>query len=189
MSNSSPTDAELVQLINRTSCPVATATLVERHTPRVWAVVFPLLVNHADADEVTQATLLNALQGLSSFRHQAAFSTWLYRIAINTARNHNRKNRRYRVLHQSSSAATDYPSADYNSPPDSCTYVELTDQISRAMLELPFAQRTALVLVAIEGYDCDTAAQIARCNPSTLRWRLHRARQRLRTILSNQGVL
>ena len=189
MPNDDPTDMELIQVITATNCPLATTTLVERYTIRVRSMVYPLLLNHADADEVTQIALLQALRALGSYRRQAAFSTWLFRIAVNAAKNHRRQQGRHtaRQAPEVDTAAIAAPADE--SPVAIAEYHDSTDTITQAIALLPFEQRVAITLIAIEGHDYPTAAKIAKCNPATLRWRLHRARQRLRQILTTRGDL
>lgn len=182
-------DTELVRRITADNCPAATSVLVERYASRVRAFVYPLLLNHADADDVTQIALLRALDNLASYRFQAAFSTWLYRIAVNVAKNYLRQQNRHNSCLSIDAEVNNLPSSIDYSPVAQLELNETADNIKSALQELPFDQRTAITLVVIEGHDYQTAAAISKCNPATLRWRLHRARQRLFQILSERGDL
>src|SRR6266571_2782104 len=75
-------DAELV-VASKNGDQDAFATLVQRHQRRVFNLVFRMLQNYEEASETTQETFLAVWQGLPSFRGEARFSTWLYRIAYN----------------------------------------------------------------------------------------------------------
>jgi len=65
----------------------AYGALVRAHSPSVFRVAFRIAGNEADAEEIVQETFLRAYQGLESFEQRSAFSTWIYRIAVNTALN------------------------------------------------------------------------------------------------------
>jgi RNA polymerase sigma-70 factor, ECF subfamily len=185
LDNQEPTDAELVDAIRRTDGREGVEELVRRHTGRVRRIVYPLVLNDADADDVTQEAMVRALNGLDGFRSDAAFATWLRRVALNAARNFLRgRNRRATVL------ATDDPPADaadepFRTPACEAEAAELDRAIGDAMGRLPAEQRIALSLVAIERLDEKEAARVAGCAHATLRWRVYRARQRLRRLLGD----
>src|SRR5450759_1461826 len=58
--------------------------LVNRHMPKVRAMIYAMVLNHADADEITQEVFIRMANGITGFQKRAIFSTWLYRIAMNT---------------------------------------------------------------------------------------------------------
>lgn len=183
-----PTDWELVVRFRTGNDPDTLNELVHRYTGRIRAVVFPLLLNDTDADDVTQEALLRVLDSLGTFRGDAAFSTWAYRIAVNTAKNYlKRRNRRWSLLSERSDPET-VADAAYLAPARAAETADSDRAISAAMAQLPFAQRTALTLVAIQGLDGREAARAAGCNAATLRWHLHQARKRMRQILEEEGV-
>ena len=179
------TDAELVDAIRRTDGRDGVEELVWRHTGRVRSIVYPLVLNDADADDVTQEALVRALNGLDGFRSGAAFTTWLHRVAVNTARNFLRsRNRRLKVL-APDELPEDVADAPFRTPPRETETAELDRAIGDAMARLPTEQRIALSLVAIQCLDEKEAARVAGCAHATLRWRVHRARQRLRKMLGD----
>ena len=97
MSSSSvelPDDAELVALA-REGDRSAFADLLERHGREVYRLAFRLTHDHELASDVAQETWIRVWRGLSSFRGDAAFSTWLYRIAVNTASTARRRHARH----------------------------------------------------------------------------------------------
>jgi RNA polymerase sigma-70 factor (ECF subfamily) len=62
-------------------------TLVRRHIAKVRAMIYPMVLNDADADELTQEVFCRVIDGIHSFNHRAAFATWLPRITMNTTCN------------------------------------------------------------------------------------------------------
>jgi len=185
---SDPTDRELVARFRAANDADSVNELVRRYTGRVRSVVYPLLLDDADADDVTQEALVRAIDALGSFRGDAAFATWVYRIAVNTAKNYLKRRNRRRALLTDEGAPEAVADAACRTPAQATETADLDRAITAAMARLPFAQRTAIALVAIRGLDDREAARAAGCNAATLRWRLHRARQRLRRLLEEEGM-
>lgn len=183
------TDRELVDRFRAANDPDSLNELVCRYTGRVRSVVYPLLLDDADADDVTQETLLQALDALSTFRGDAAFSTWMYRVAVNTAKNYLKRRNRQRALLEEESDPEAVADAAHRTPPRAAETADRNRAITAAMGRLPLDQRTALSLVAIQGLDGREAARAAGCNAATLRWRLHRARSVLRQLLEEEGII
>ena len=175
------TDAELIAaaLAGR---PDSVAALARRHTARVRAAVYPIVLNHADADDVTQETLVKAVSSLASFKSGAAFSTWLHRVAVNTALNFLRRKKRFPET-GNEDAFSNIEDTTAPTPSENLESAELDAAITRAMQKLPPKQRLAVSLVIIRDLDECEAATIAGCHPATLRWRLHAARQKLKSLL------
>src|SRR5262252_5038448 len=96
--------------------------LVRRHQRRVYAAALHILGNHSDADDVTQETFVRAYRGLAGFDGRADFFTWLYRIAVNTALNVLRGDKRGTALQQRGNIESDHlggrPEALGRSAPD-----------------------------------------------------------------------
>src|SRR5262245_60924976 len=80
-----PTDEQLLASYRDTRRPEVLDELLRRHVPRVRGMVYQMVLNQADADDLTQEVFLRALRGLGQFNGRACFSTWLYRVAMNTA--------------------------------------------------------------------------------------------------------
>lgn len=183
MNDPEPTDQEAIARFQADGDPRCLEMLVRRHTGRVRAVVLPLVLNDADADDVAQDAMLRALAGLRTFRGEAAFTSWLHRIAVNTAKNLLRRRGRDRAL-----LVDDYPVDEVVDPIDRsparvAEALDMDRAIAQAMARLPADQRVALSLVAIQGLDDREAARVAGCRAATFRWRLHRARERMREWL------
>ena len=160
------------------------ATLVRRHTPQVRAIVCPMVLNHADADDVTQEAMVRVVSSLGTFRGGAAFSTWVHRIAVNTALNFIKRRKRRRAAEaEGMDVLAEVEDTSAAQPPDNLEAKEVDAAVSRAMSELPPEQRMAVSLVILQGMDERTAAAVAGCHAATLRWRLHAARKKLKALL------
>jgi len=182
-------DEDLVALFRETGDPGHFERLVERHAVRIRAIVLGMVLSDADADDITQEVFMRAARGLSGFRAGAAFTTWLYRIAMNTTRSFLRAKARRGRLVQDGGTAVQYVAARSADRPDRrAVATELGEQIEQALDNLPQVLRAALVLTVLEGVEVAEAARVEGCARATMYWRVHRARQLLRTALSERTV-
>jgi RNA polymerase sigma-70 factor (ECF subfamily) len=156
--------------------------LVMKYQLRVSKLVARFLRNPSDVPDVVQDTFIKAYRALPNFRGDSAFYTWLYRIAINTAKNH--------IVSQSRKAsssgidaqeAEDYGASewlkDYMSPEREALAGELAIVVRQAMSELPDDLREAISLREIEGLSYEDIATVMDCPIGTVRSRIFRARE------------
>jgi len=170
--------------------------LVRRHQDRVYGLARRLTGDEADAADVLQETFLLVHRRLSTFRGEARFATWLYRIATNAARMHHRARRR-----RPAESLEDYlPRFDadgrHAAMPEAlrvpCHAEERLDrrilaEKARAGIErLPDGHREAFVLRDLEELDTAEVADILGIEPAAVRQRVHRARLMLRGFLSEE---
>ncbi len=138
-----------------------------------------------DAADVVQDAFLNAYQSLHTFKGDAEFFTWLYRIAFNTAISQKRKRRATVSLDSSGPDGrldVDDPS-DYIKPGAALERTEDERQLHGALSRLSHEHREVLVLKEIEGLKYEDIAEILGVPIGTIRSRLHRARLELRDLL------
>jgi len=135
--------------------------LFERHRQFVYNVCYRMLGSADDAVDMTQEAFIQAYRELRRFRGDAAFRTWLYRIAINQCVNVIRRDQRRKRL------AEAVP-IEYESNPD--------DQVWEVILKLEPQHRAVLVLHYFQGLTCDEMAKALGCLSGTVRTKLHRAR-------------
>jgi RNA polymerase sigma-70 factor (ECF subfamily) len=159
--------------------------LVSRYQARLYNAAIRLVDNAEDAADVVQDAFLNAYQSLHSFKGDAEFFTWLYRIAFNTAISLKRKRRAAVSLDAvgpEGGIDPDDPS-DYVKPGLALERTEEERQLQEAMVRLSHEHREVLVLKDIEGMQYDEIAEILKVPIGTIRSRLHRARLELRELL------
>ncbi len=168
----------------------AFGVLVERHQDRLFHSLNPLLRSREDAQDVAQAAFIQAYQKLDGFRGEAAFYTWLYRIAINLALSFLRRQRQQTVSTDAlrESSGTEPPDLRPDNQPLSTLIRDEHSQLVRQTLEeLPDEFRTVLVLKEFEGLRYDAIASLLECPIGTVRSRIHRGRielaRRLRQLL------
>jgi RNA polymerase sigma-70 factor (ECF subfamily) len=160
--------------------------LVRRYQDRLYSTVYRLVANAEDAQDVVQEAFLNAYQSLNSFKGDAQFFTWLYRIAVNTAISLKRKQRVALTLRTGRSDAEGHEPtdpSDESRPEHALEKAEQERRIHDALSRLSPEHRTVLVLKDMEGQKYETMAEILQVPIGTVRSRLHRARLELRELL------
>ncbi len=156
--------------------------LVLKYQLRVSKLVSRFLRNQSDVPDVVQEAFIKAYRALPNFRGDSAFYTWLYRIAINTAKNHlvsqSRKSPANSIDVQD---AEDYGASEwlkeYASPEREALASELEATIQQAMSDLPPDLREAITLREIEGLSYEDIAVVMDCPVGTVRSRIFRARE------------
>jgi RNA polymerase sigma-70 factor (ECF subfamily) len=156
--------------------------LVLKYQLRVSKLVSRFLRNQSDVPDVVQDAFIKAYRALPNFRGDSAFYTWLYRIAINTAKNHlvaqSRKNPANSIDAQD---AEDYGASEwlkeFASPEREALASELETIIHKAMGDLPPDLREAITLREIEGLSYEEIAAVMDCPVGTVRSRIFRARE------------
>jgi RNA polymerase sigma-70 factor (ECF subfamily) len=164
----------------------ACAELVDEHQRLVYQLALHLLGDHNEALDLSQEVFLRVFRTIHRFRGQSALRTWIYRIAINQARNRMRWWRRRRRGQQVSldehvRAHGELPSDSIGTSPDRVyRQKEVAKRIWQALEALPFDQKTAIVLREIDGLSYDEIAFSLGVAVGTVKSRLARARETLR---------
>jgi len=156
--------------------------LVRKYQHRVLKLVGRFVSDQAEAEDVAQEAFLKAYRALPAFRGDSAFYTWLYRIAINTAKNTLVSSRRRPVdFNLDLQDPEQHDRQGLLKDPDTPEGVLLTDEIrgvvERALEQLPDDLRTAIVLRELEGLSYEEIAEAMDCPVGTVRSRIFRARE------------
>lgn len=156
--------------------------LVKKYQHRIMNVLSRYLNNPDDVLDITQEAFIKAYRALPTFRGDSAFYTWLYRIAINTAKNHLvSQSRRPTQGLVDNQEAEQFDSADLlreNATPERLLQKEQVQQvISKAFEDLPDDLRTAISLRELEGMSYEEIADAMDCPIGTVRSRIFRARE------------
>jgi RNA polymerase sigma-70 factor (ECF subfamily) len=160
--------------------------LMRRYQERLYNTVYRIVDNAEDAADVVQDAFLNAYQSLNSFKGDAEFFTWLYRIAFNTAISLKRKRRAVLRLDWDGGASAGLEPVDesaFSEPGSSMERSEDEATLQGALNRLSPEHRAVLVLKEIEGQKYEDIAEILEVPIGTIRSRLHRARLELRELL------
>jgi RNA polymerase sigma-70 factor (ECF subfamily) len=156
--------------------------LVIRYQQRILKLIMRYVRDPAEAQDVAQEAFIKAFRALPSFRGESAFYTWLYRIAINTAKNHLVSLQRRPVDYDLD--LQDPDNYEYNSllrdddtPEGLAMQEELRQAVERAIASLPEELRTAIMLRELDGLSYEEIAQAMDCPVGTVRSRIFRARE------------
>jgi RNA polymerase sigma-70 factor (ECF subfamily) len=174
-------DQQLVQRVQKGD-KAAFDLLVLKYQHRVLKLVSRFVSDAADAQDIAQEAFLKAYRALPSFRGDSAFYTWLYRIAINTAKNALVSNRRRPVdfnldLQDPEQYDRHAKLKEVDTPEGVLLTEEIRQVVERAMQQLPDDLRTAIVLREIEGLSYEEIAEAMDCPVGTVRSRIFRARE------------
>jgi RNA polymerase sigma-70 factor, ECF subfamily len=175
------TDQQLVERV-QAGDKSAFNLLVLKYQHRVLKLVGRFVSDAAEAEDVAQEAFLKAYRALASFRGDSAFYTWLYRIAINTAKNALVSSRRRPVdfdldLQDPEQYDRHAKLKDADTPEGVLLTEEIREVVEKAMEQLPEDLRTAIVLRELEGLSYEEIAEAMDCPVGTVRSRIFRARE------------
>lgn len=174
------TDYELTQAIANGGIS-SIGDLYERHRPQVYAVCLQMTKNTSEAEDLTQEIFVHLLRKIGSFRGESQFSTWLYRVTTNHVLMHFRRSSRRR---EKFPALTEEMAAPVKS---SVSFgPQLLDRIAidAALAQLPSGSRSVFLKFDMEGYKHEEIAGILGCSVGNSKSQLHKARRKLRKLLS-----
>ncbi len=188
MSDDRRIDQELVKKAQQGD-KLAFELLVLKYRHRIARVLSRLLSNHAEIEDVTQEAFIKVYRALDSFRNDSAFYTWLYRIAINTAKNHLIASGRRPYLtptheeeeDESLEAVINLP--EVNTPETELVNKQIVSTVNAAIEALPEELRIAIILREIDGLSYEEIAEAMHCPIGTVRSRIFRAREAISTEL------
>lgn len=175
----SPPDAEN-DLVARAQAGDSSAfsQLLRLHDDKMRGLAYRVLGSQTAMDDVLQDAYLKAYRNIASFRLDAKFSTWLYRIVHTTCIDHHRQRARRPQVSLETVADQHDPSADH------ATDIARREELQQALSELPPDHLAVVVLIDGEGLSYDAVAETLGINPGTVASRLSRARATLRERLA-----
>ncbi len=174
-------DQQLVERVQRGD-KRAFDLLVLKYQHRILSLVTRFVRDTHEAQDVAQEAFIKAYRALPNFRGESAFYTWLYRIAINTAKNHlASRNRRPREVDASIEDAEyfegEHALKDIDTPESLLLRDEIEAAVNQSIRQLPEDLRTALTLREFDGLSYEDIAEVMQCPVGTVRSRIFRARE------------
>ena len=174
-------DLELVRRVQKGD-RVAFDLLVRKYQHRIAHLVGRYIRDPVEVEDVAQEAFIKAYRGLANFRGESAFYTWLYRIAINTAKNHLvSRSRRPPGSDVEVEDDEHYEGGgalrDIETPENALFGSELKGVVERAIQQLPEDLRTAVTLREFDGLSYEDIADVMDCPVGTVRSRIFRARE------------
>jgi RNA polymerase sigma factor (sigma-70 family) len=187
MRSAGQSDNELVERVKRGLTP-AFEELVRRYQGISMRLALSILGNKEDAEEAVQDSFVRAYKGISRFREESKFPTWLYRIVYNTC--YSRLKRR-KAFTDVSVVEDRYDerllqAADDAGEQGTGTFEEVIDAVREALLKLPQRYQTVLTLFYMENFKIGEIARIMMIGESSVKVRLYRGRMMLRDVIARK---
>ncbi|MBM7072613.1 RNA polymerase sigma factor RpoE [Shewanella sp. 202IG2-18] len=162
--------------------------LVQKYQSKVLSLISRFVRNQADAADVAQEAFIKAYRALPNFRGESAFYTWLYRIAVNTAKNYLVSQGRKAPANDVDAEEAEYYDGsdalkEFASPERLLLSSEMKKVIFDTLETLPEELRMALTLRELEGMSYEDIANIMECPVGTIRSRIFRAREAIDKVL------
>jgi len=142
--------------------------LLQEHYDIMFRMAFRYCGNRQDAEDITQESCLKLARNLGSYKFRSAFTSWLFRLVINTAKDFYRSQKPAAPLEEDSAHSTG----------DAETKVYASEILAQ-VYKLPENEKTALLLVMGEGMSHKEASVVMECKESTVSWYIHEARKKL----------
>jgi RNA polymerase sigma-70 factor (ECF subfamily) len=156
--------------------------LVKRHYMLVYKVSYTWCGVKEDAEDIAQEVFVKLARNIRNFKQKSSFTTWLYRITINTAKDYYRKSSARRT-HESAYVNEQLHTSESDAAGNPVSPAELSAALGR----LPEKLKDAVILVFGEGLSHREAAEALRCAETTVSWRIFQAKKKLRKLLESEG--
>jgi len=167
--------------------------LVEKYQSRVYSIVFEIVKNKEDAEDIAQESFVKAYLSLPDFKGQSSFYTWLYRIAFNMAIDLKRKLARrgggtleFDEGRVDSHGETKGSRSSSGGPQETLLQKERLSRLNEGLREISEEHRVVILLREVEGLSYDQIADVVGISKGTVMSRLHYARKRLSQLVDSQ---
>ncbi len=170
----------------------AFAALFQSHKKRVYSVCLLMTKDVAEAEDLTQEAFMQVFRSVGSFRGDSAFSTWLYRIAVNTVLMKLRRRKAPPIVSLDEPVSSESPSLRRDVGRADLNLSGAVDRIAlrRAMQDLPEGCRQIFALHEVEGYQHHEIAKMLDCSVGNSKSQLHKAKMKMRDLLfPKRGIL
>jgi RNA polymerase sigma-70 factor (ECF subfamily) len=179
------TDSELITRA-KDGDEQACAAIFDLHRRRVYSTCLLMTKNVSDAEDMTQDAFIQIFRGIRSFRGDSAFSTWIYRVVVNTVLMTRRK-RHLKEVSLDEPASVDYSPVPREFGQDDNKLMGTIDRVAltQAANELPEGCRNIFILHEVEGYEHHEIAEQLSCSIGNSKSQLHKARLKMRKLLAS----
>jgi len=164
---------------------VAFNELVHRHERKVFNICFRILGNREEAEDVAQDVFVTVFRAIKSFRGDSAFSTWVYRVAVNNCKNRLKYLRRRGYFKTEVKHQREYSDEREDLPEEAMNRTELNSEIQTAIEGLDEEYREVIVLRDVQGFSYEEISGILQLKEGTVKSRIHRARMELQRKLGH----
>ena len=158
--------------------------IVERYQSKVFSIIYGILRNRNDAEDIAQQVFAKIYFSIKNFDFRSSFLTWIYKITVNECYDYLRKKRVRKLVYESDFSQEDAermqasePAVDQAVPVD--TQLAQRDLIVKLLAKIPEEERTLILLKEVEGRSVEELAQMTGLNENTIKVKLFRTRQKL----------
>lgn len=164
--------------------------LMAAHENKMYAVALRMCGNREDAQDCLQEAMIRVYRAISGFKGQSSFSTWVYRITMNSCLDELRRRKSRTATSLDAMLENGFmPSDEGDTPEQSSLRAEQRRAMEKAIANLPEDMRSAIVLRDIQGCSYDEIARVLDTNVGTIKSRISRGREKLRSVLMEQPEL
>jgi RNA polymerase sigma-70 factor (ECF subfamily) len=158
--------------------------IVERYQAKVFSIIFGILRNHNDAEDIAQQVFSKIYFSIKNFDFRSSLLTWIYKITVNECYDYLRKKRVRKLVYESDFSEEDAQrmqntDAAIDQNPAVDTKLAQRDLIGKLMSKLSSEDRSLLLLKEVEGHSVEELSQMTGMNENTIKVKLFRARQKL----------
>lgn len=154
--------------------------LISNYEKKVFNIVYGLIGNEEDAKDIAQETFIKAYRKIKSFKEESSFSTWIYRITVNTSKDFLKKDKDTLSIHE---LENEIGSRAIDNPQEQYERFEEGQQIRELLENLKEDYRNVIVLRDIQGFSYEEIAKILDINLGTVKSRISRGRGQLKALL------
>ena len=158
--------------------------IVERYQSKVFSIIYGILRNHNDAEDIAQQVFTKVYFSIKSFDFRSSLLTWIYKITVNECYDYLRKKKVRKLVYESDFSEEDAlrmehsePARDQHQPVD--VALAQRDLVMKLLARLPEEERNLLLLKEVEGHSVEELAAMTGINENTIKVKLFRARQKL----------
>jgi RNA polymerase sigma-70 factor (ECF subfamily) len=163
---------------------IAFREIVERYQAKVFSIIFGILRNHNDAEDIAQQVFAKIYFSIGNFDFRSSLLTWIYKITVNECYDYLRKKRVRKLVYESDFSEEDAlrmensdTATDQHTPVD--TALAQRDLILKLLEKISEEDRTLILLKEVEGHSVEELSRMTRMNENTIKVKLFRARQKL----------
>lgn len=168
--------------------------IVERYQAKVFSIIYGILRNHNDAEDIAQQVFSKVYFSLKNFDFRSSLLTWVYKITVNECYDYLRKKKVRKLVYESDFSEDDALRMENSDVArDQMTPVDTTlarqDYITKLLAKLSEEERSLLLMKEVEGHSVEELAEMTGINENTIKVKLFRARQKLVKVAERWGVV
>lgn len=179
-----PLDDELIVKRAQQGDSRALEELILAYEKRVYNIAYRFMGNEADAYDMAQEALIKLYRSIVSFKHKSSFSSWVYRLTVNTCMDGLRKRKHAPVsLEYSIEIGATSEDTGTDSPEEKILSIEKSEDIQKAINGLNDSYKSVVIMRDIDGFSYEEIAELLEISIGTVKSRINRGRQQLKELL------